>query len=97
LLGPAAGAVVRKPPVLRWQPVKGATFYNVQLYRNGVKVLSTWPGKASLKLARTWVYGGKRQVLLPGTYRWYVWGARGTKAKPTYGKALGTSTFVVKR
>ncbi len=97
LLGPAAGAVVRTPPVLRWQAVKGATFYNVQLYRNGLKVLSTWPGKATLKLKRTWVYGGKRRQLVPGTYRWYVWGARGTKAKPTYGKALGTSTFVVKR
>jgi hypothetical protein len=97
LFGPAPGAVVRTPPLLRWQAVKGARFYNVQLYRNGVKVLSTWPGQASLKLARTWVYGGKRQRLLPGTYRWYVWGARGTRAKPAYGKALGTSTFVVKR
>jgi hypothetical protein len=97
LLGPAPGAVVRKPPVLRWQPVKGAAFYNVQLYRNGVKVLSTWPNKAALKLGRTWLYAGKRQRLLPGTYRWYVWGAKGTKAKPVYGRALGTSTFVVKR
>ena len=97
LLGPAPGAVVRSPPVLRWQPVKGATFYNVQLYRNGVKVLSTWPPKAVLKLGRSWTYAGKRQRLLPGTYRWYVWGAKGTRARPTYGRALGTSTFVVKR
>ena len=94
---PAAGAVVRTPPLLRWQGVKGATFYNVQLYRNGVKVLSTWPNKARLKLGMTWSYAGKRQRLLPGTYRWYVWGAKGTKAKPVYGRALGTSTFVVKR
>ena len=97
LLGPAPGAVVRTPPVLRWKPVKGATFYNVQLYRNGVKVLSTWPPKAVLKLGRSWTYAGKRQRLLPGTYRWYVWGAKGTRARPTYGRALGTSTFVVKR
>jgi hypothetical protein len=97
LLNPAAGTVVKKPPVLRWRAVKGAAFYNVQLYRNGVKVLSTWPKGAKLQLGRTWRYGGKRQRLSAGTYRWYVWGARGTRARPSYGKALGMSTFVVKR
>jgi len=59
LYGPAAGAVVRKPPLLRWKKVAGATFYNVQLYRNGRKVLSTWPGAAKLRLKRTWTYAGK--------------------------------------
>jgi len=88
---------VRTPPLLRWKAVKGVTFYNVQLYRDGKKVLSTWPRKAALQLARSWSYGGKRQRLLPGTYRWYVWGAKGTRARPTYGRALGTSTFVVRR
>jgi hypothetical protein len=97
LLNPSAGSVVRKPPVLRWRAVKGAAFYNVQLYRNGVKVLSTWPKGAKLQLGRTWRYGGKQQRLSAGTYRWYVWGARGTRARPSYGKALGMSTFVVKR
>ena len=97
LYGPAAGAVVRKPPLLRWKKVAGATFYNVQLYRNGRKVLSTWPGTAKLRLQRTWTYSGKRYQLEPGNYTWYVWGARGTRAKPVYGKVLGSSTFVVKR
>ena len=97
LLAPAAGAVVKAPPMLRWKAVKGATFYNVQLYRNGRKLLSTWPGAAKLKLARTWTYGGKRYRLEPGVYNWYVWGARGTRAKPVYGKVLGSSTFTVKR
>jgi len=97
LLNPLAGSVVQKPPVLRWRAVKGAAFYNVQLYRNGVKVLSTWPKGTKLQLGRTWRYGGKQQRLLPGNYRWYVWGARGTRARPSYGKTLGTSTFVVKR
>ena len=97
LYGPAAGAVVRKPPLLRWKPVAKATFYNVQLYRNGRKVLSTWPGTARLRLERTWTYAGKRYRLEPGKYTWYVWGARGTRARPVYGKVLGSSTFVVKR
>ena len=97
LLAPAAGSVVKAPPLLRWKAVKGATFYNVQLYRNGRKLLSTWPGAAKLKLARTWTYGGKRYRFEPGAYTWYVWGARGTRAKPVYGKVLGSSTFTVKR
>jgi hypothetical protein len=97
LLAPVAGAVVKAPPLLRWKPVARATFYNVQLYRNGRKVLSTWPGAAKLRLARTWTYAGKRYRLQPGLYTWYVWGARGTRAKPVYGKVLGSSTFTVKR
>jgi hypothetical protein len=97
LYGPAAGAVVKAPPLLRWKPVAKATFYNVQLYRNGVKVLSTWPGSPRLRLSKTWKYGGKKQRFAPGNYRWYVWGARGTRAKPVYGKVLGSSTFTVKR
>ena len=41
---PAAGTIVKRAPVvLRWEPVSGARFYNVQLFRNGVKVLSVWP------------------------------------------------------
>jgi hypothetical protein len=97
LLAPAAGSSVKAPPLLRWKVVKGATFYNVQLYRNGLKLLSTWPGAAKLKLKRTWTYAGKRRRLEPGLYTWYVWGARGTRAKPVYGKVLGSSTFSVKR
>ena len=97
LLAPAAGAVVKVPPLLRWKPVAKASFYNVQLYRNGRKVLSTWPGAAKLKLKRTWTYAGKRYRLQPGVYKWFVWGARGTRAKPVYGSVLGSSTFTVKR
>ena len=97
LLAPAAGAVVKAPPLLRWKAVEGPTFYNVQVYRNGRKVLSTWPGAAKLKLKRTWTYAGKRYRLQPGVYKWFVWGARGTRAKPVYGKVLGSSTFTVKR
>ena len=48
LYRPAAGAVVHAPLVLSWEAVKGATFYNVQLYRNKVKVLTFWPKHADL-------------------------------------------------
>lgn len=94
---PAAGATVRAPVVLGWAAVKGARFYNVQLYRGGKKILSAWPKAASLRLAMTWQFGGKQQRLVAGVYRWYVWPARGTRERPTYGRVLGSSTFRVTR
>src|SRR5919206_4181777 len=42
LATPRRGARVRRPPTLRWVPIAGARFYNVQLFRNGRKILSTW-------------------------------------------------------
>ena len=96
LYRPAAGAVVHAPIVLSWEAVKGATFYNVQLYRNKVKVLTFWPEKPTFRIGKTWQYAGKQQKLAPGRYDWYVWGAKGTRAKPQYGKLLGSSSFVVK-
>ena len=96
LYKPATGAAVRAPLVLAWEAVKGATFYNVQLYRNGRKVLTFWPKTATFRVGKTWRYAGKLQRLERGRYNWYVWDARGTRAKPQYGKLLGSNTFVVK-
>jgi hypothetical protein len=96
LYRPSAGAAVRAPLVLAWKRVKGATFYNVQLYRKGVKVLTFWPKAPTFRVGKTWRHAGKVQRLEPGRYNWYVWGARGTRQKPKYGKLLGSSSFVVK-
>jgi hypothetical protein len=93
---PAAGQAVRAPPTLAWKAVAGARFYNVQLHRNGVKVLSAWPRKATLRLRATWSYAGKKQRLVPGRYRWYVWPAEGTLERPRFGRRLGSSFFVVR-
>ena len=97
LYRPAAGAVVRAPVILAWEPQTGVSFYNAQLLRDGVKVLSAWPRGATLRIGATWRYAGRLQRLEPGLYRWYVWAARGTRERPTYGRALGSSTFTVKR
>jgi hypothetical protein len=97
LHSPAAGAKVRAPVKLAWATATGARFYNVQLYRGGRKILSAWPKGPTLTLARTWSYAGAKRRLEPGLYRWYVWPARGTRERPVYGKALGSSTFRVAR
>ncbi len=82
--------------MLAWKAAPGTRYYNVQLHRNGVKVLSAWPRTARLRLARSWRYLGKAQSLRPGTYTWYVWPGLGPRALSRYGKLLGSSSFVVK-
>ncbi len=78
-------------------PYRKARYYNVQLHRNGVKILSAWPRGARLRVVGSWRYLGRRQSLLPGTYSWYVWPGLGAPELRRYGKLLGTSRFRVKR
>ncbi len=96
LLSPSAGARLSSPPVLRWSRATGATYYNVQLWRNGRKILSVWPAEPRYALRRAWTFAGKRYRLSPGTYRWYVWPGLGARAASRYGKLLGTRTFVMR-
>jgi hypothetical protein len=94
LLSPASGTRVGAPPLLSWTPVKGANYYNVQLYR-GRKILSAWPKGASLKLRRHWSFAGRRFRLKPGRYRWFVWPGYGSPARAQYGALIGSGTFTV--
>ena len=96
LRSPRDGRVVHSPPRLLWSAVAKATFYNVQLYDGSRKVLSAWPNKAKLKLARRWAYAGHSFQLRKGLYHWYVWPAFGPRAKSRYGQLLGQGTFRVR-
>ena len=81
-------------PLLRWRPVRGATYYNVQLYR-GHKILSAWPRVARLRLRRSWRYEGRRQSLRPGRYRWYAWPGYGPRSRDRYGRLAARGSFVI--
>ena len=97
LRGPRPGARVTQPPLLRWKRVRGARYYNVQLYRGTRKVLSAWPSRPRLRLHRRWRYAGARHRLGPDTYQWYVWPGYGRRAQRRYGLLLGTRRFAVIR
>ena len=84
------------PVMLRWQPAAGATYYNVQVFRDGRKVLSFWPSRTSDMLLKTWKFNGKAFQLSPGHYIWYVWPGFGRLSDRHYGQVLGQSTFIVK-
>jgi hypothetical protein len=92
LLFPAPGQRVTEPPLLVWEKVRRASYYNVVLIR-GRRVYSAWPLKARLRLPRAWTYHGRRYKLRPGTYRWFVWPGRGPLSAGKYGRMLGGSTF----
>jgi hypothetical protein len=87
LLAPRRAAAVRGgTTTLRWRAAPHATYYNVQLWLRGRKLLTKWPAKPSLRLSH----------LRPGTYLWLVWPGRGPRTKHMYGPLIGRSTFVVK-
>jgi len=93
LRSPKNGVVVHAPPRLVWAKVPKATFYNVQLYFSGRKILSTWPSAARVGLKRSWSYAGRGFKLKKGTYSWYVWPGFGPRSKGRYGQLLGQSGF----
>ncbi len=95
-LRPFVGSSVNAPPLLTWKKVKGARYYNVQLWRGKKKVLSKWPSGASMQVAARWHFRGHTYRLLPGHYRWYVWPGFGPKRAHRYGKLLGASSFRVR-
>jgi hypothetical protein len=99
LLAPSKGAVLRAgdPPLLQWTPVRGARYYNVQLFRRGRKIMSVWPTRPRYQMKRRWTYRGKLRRLVPGKYRWLVWPGFGPRSKADYGRRMGPSTFVVRR
>jgi large repetitive protein len=97
LVSPTNGARVKAPPLLRWVRIPGATYYNVQLFRGTgrVKIFTTWPGTNHLQLRSTWIHERRRQRLIPGVYRWFVWPGFGRQIAKNYGPLLGESSFTV--
>jgi hypothetical protein len=98
LTAPAPGTVLhaKRAATLRWRRVPGARYYNVQLYRNGHKVLSAWPVAARYRVKQAWTYQSSRFQLKRGTYTWYVWPSMKPLPKVAYGPIVGQSSFVVR-
>ncbi|MDQ3163830.1 MAG: hypothetical protein M3Q92_13565, partial [Actinomycetota bacterium] len=97
LYAPPARAAVRAPVSLAWAATPRARYYNVQLHRSGVKILTAWPRRPRFRVPRSWRFLGRQQLLVPGTYTWYVWPGVGAPELRRYGKLLGSSRFRVKR
>jgi hypothetical protein len=93
LRSPKDGARMRKAPKLLWTRDAEASYYNMQLLRNGVKILSVWPKGPSYKLRTTWSFRRHKYKLRAGVYQWYVWPGYGPRSQVAYGQMLGSRTF----
>ena len=84
--GPAPSAKVKGKVRLSWPVVKGARYYNVQIYAGKKRVAVGWPGGHSLVVPHAKLHKGVK-------YTWYVWPGLGAKAKAHYGKLIGKNVF----
>ena len=96
LLLPAGRGRLGAPPLLAWKRVKGASYYNVQLFRGSRKILTRWPRSNRLQLRGSWRFAGKRRRLTAETYTWYVFAVFG-KGAGQDGRLLGKRTFTITR
>jgi hypothetical protein len=97
LKSPKDGAKLKKAPKLIWLKNAEASYYNVQLFRGSVKILSVWPLRPNFLVKKSWRYQGRAYKLTPGLYRWYVWPGFGKRSAVDYGGLLGFSTFQIVR
>jgi hypothetical protein len=95
LLAPADGATLhaKKPQLFRWRAIPKASYYNIQLWRGGRKLLTSWPRKPAFRLRASWKRGGHRYRLTSGAYTWYIWPGFGPLAKGRYGDLAGQASF----
>jgi hypothetical protein len=110
LLAPPNGAVISAAPLVKWKPVKGARYYNAQIWFEPAgsgravlaaaaarKVMSVWPTKPSFKMKKSWRFGGKKFTLKQGRYLLYIWPGVGPKSANRYGKLLVQAEFTISR
>ena len=95
ILTPRYGEIVHSPPLVDWRPVRRATYYNMQLWRGGKKILSVWPVTSQYRLRSSWVFKGRRHVLSDGQVSVFVWAGFGPKAAVRYGPLYGRTVFRV--
>jgi hypothetical protein len=81
-------------PILNWPGRRGASYYHVQLFRNGKRILAAWPLATQLVLHQRWQWAGRRYRLTPARYSWFAWAGFGARTAARY-KLLGHSTFIV--
>jgi hypothetical protein len=83
-------------PILRWQRVRGARYYHVQLFRGRKRILAAWPLTHRFAIPAAWKWNGRRYHLSPGNYHWYVWAGIGARSFARY-QAIGSAKFIVPR
>ena len=97
IFSPVEGEVVKRPPVVNWAKVPKARFYNVQLWRGDVKLLTIVAAVTEAGASPVLDVWREEATVAPRALPAPIWPAFGTVKAPRYGKAVGQVTFVVRR
>ena len=81
-----AGSELTGTPHLAWKAVKGADYYQVQVFGKGKRVAIAWVKTTSFNVPRAKL---QKDVL----YTWYVWPGDGAIKAGKFGKLIGKSSF----
>jgi HYR domain len=95
IVSPGYHAVVHQPPLVDWRSAPRATYYNMQVWRDGKKILSVWPARSQYRLRSSWTFQGRRHMFSKGRVAVYVWPGYGSKAAVRYGPLYGRTVFTV--
>jgi hypothetical protein len=80
---------------LSWHAVKGASYYNVVIWRGHRRVLDLWPSTNRVLVPRTWSRRGARGSLSAGRYLWFAYPGMGSRASGRYGTQVQSGTLIV--
>jgi hypothetical protein len=96
---PSSASQVGGPsaPVFSWVAVRGASYYDFELFRGAERVFTSRPRQPRLTLPSTWTYGGRRFSRAPGSYRWLVRPVFHANTKTRYGPAIVSAKLVLHR
>jgi hypothetical protein len=95
IVAPGYLEVVHSGPLIDWRSVRRARYYNMQVWRDGRKILSVWPSRSRYRLSSNWTFRDRRHRLSEGRLTVYVWPGFGRKAAVRYGPLWGRTAFVV--
>jgi hypothetical protein len=96
ILKPAFDSLHDARPLIDWTSVRNAGYFNLQLWREGRKILSIWPMRSAHRLPANWRYNGRWYSLRTDRYSVYVWAGFGPKSAADYGPLLGWTEFRMK-
>jgi hypothetical protein len=56
-----------------WAPIDNASGYHVEFFRGPLRVLARNTSESQITIPAHWRLDRRRESLVPGDYRWYVW------------------------
>jgi hypothetical protein len=99
----ARAAHVASPPRavaarrLSWPQRPGATYYRVELYRAGEKVLELWSDRPSVVVPARWVYESRRYAASGQPLDWQVQPVLASAGQPRLGGVLRRASLDLRR